>query len=595
MRARSLFFFIACASLLPLLHAQTTAPIYSIFPQSAIGGGWSWDIFINNQGTAAATDLQLSFYDDNGNPLAVNTDLGTNSVFTFTLGGGATQIIRASSTGSVQTGYAVVRVPSSASIRATMSVRLTSAGLVITQLGVSQQFPIVNYSFPAEVDTSRGINTGIAFAYPTFGSTTLPPQDLIVNLINPDGTLRLTAKVSVAVGEHTALFLNEPRLFPGLDNFRGTVSVSSANRFGLIALRLEQTALGSLAINSGPVLAPFFFSTTPIPEVEPNNTATEAQAVSFGAVISASFGVAGDVDLFRIEGRRGDIISVLTDTQFATSSADTVLTLETADGTVIARNDQNGLLGRNDSFLQLTLPSDGSFYLRVRNFTSGGGANYIYRLHVGGPRSTAPQLTSVAPLSAAPGSTVSLTLRGSNLAGANSINFAPSTDLTISNLQASDNQVTASLMVAAGAALGTRSVSVTTPAGTTNALSFLIGTSTGGSIYDGNWTGTTSQGKALSFTIANGRLTLLSVSGSVSGAGCSASFDQKVETNLQITGSSIALNITAGPGGVSIEATGTFTSAASASGTAKLTLNAIPGVPSCSGSVTVTWTATKSP
>jgi hypothetical protein len=190
---------------------------------------------------------------------------------------------------------------------------------------------------------------------------------------------------------------------------------------------------------------------------------------------------------------------------------------------------------------------------------------------------------------------VSLTLRGSNLAGANSINFTPSTDLTISNLQASDNQVTASLTVASGAAVGTRSVSVTTPAGTTNALSFLIGTSTGGSIYDGNWTGTTSQGKALSFTIANGRLTVLSVGGTVTGAGCSASFDQKVETNLPLTGSSIALNITAGPGGVSIEATGAFTSATSASGTAKLTLNAIPGVPSCSGSVTVTWTATKSP
>src|SRR6202008_858567 len=87
---------------------------------------------------------------------------------------------------------------------------------------------------------------------------------------------------------------------------------------------------------------------------------------------------------------------------------------------------------------------------------------------------SATALTSLNPASAQQNSNITLAVAGNNLAVASSINFSPSSDITITTLSSSANQVTASVMIAASAVLGARDVSVTVGAQTSNTLPFTV-------------------------------------------------------------------------------------------------------------------------
>ena len=88
----------------------------------------------------------------------------------------------------------------------------------------------------------------------------------------------------------------------------------------------------------------------------------------------------------------------------------------------------------------------------------------------------APQIVSVNPASAQAGTSLSLTISGSNLSGMTAVQFAPSTGITVSNVNASASQVTATVTIASNAPVGPLYVSVAaTPlAGMSNPLTFTI-------------------------------------------------------------------------------------------------------------------------
>jgi len=88
--------------------------------------------------------------------------------------------------------------------------------------------------------------------------------------------------------------------------------------------------------------------------------------------------------------------------------------------------------------------------------------------------SSVPALTSLNPASGQQNTTISLAIAGSNLGGASSINFSPSSDITVTNLSSSANQVTANVMIAASAVTGARDVSVTVGAQISNTLPFTV-------------------------------------------------------------------------------------------------------------------------
>src|SRR5688500_15307499 len=135
-RAVPVVFFLLFAS--QTLYAQR---VVTVFPQFASGGGWSSDIFINNQGELDAV-VELSFYCDSGDELSVDSTLGVGSKFSFSLNGGNTKAVRVSSTGVLRTGYVVLSFPNGASVRASEVFRYEQSGVVITTLGVAQQFAL---------------------------------------------------------------------------------------------------------------------------------------------------------------------------------------------------------------------------------------------------------------------------------------------------------------------------------------------------------------------------------------------------------------------------------------------------------------------
>jgi hypothetical protein len=327
--------------------------------------------------------VRVSFFDDNGMPLTVSANIGANSAFTLTLAAGETKSIQTVSTGTAVTGYVVVRFPSSASITGSEIFRYGDANATITQVGVPLQSPFQHYSFPVEIKTSSSVDTGVALTNPVLGTSQVGQQDTVINLIRSDGTLRQRTIVRLAAGQHVARFLGQ--LFPGVDNFAGTLSISAPNLIGVLGLRLNGSVYAGVSINYGPVLGPFTQNAAPASESEPNNYRAQADVLAGSGIISGTVSSSGDLDYFSFSGKRDDVVSFLLDTQSITSYLDSVIRLEKVDGTVVAENDQNGLLEQNDSFLQAVLPEDGTYYVRIVDYWGNGGFTYTYRLHVNLP------------------------------------------------------------------------------------------------------------------------------------------------------------------------------------------------------------------
>jgi hypothetical protein len=366
------------------------APVFAqrsvVFPQIASGGGWTSELFFANQGIPQVSGITVNFYDGAGNPLSVESNLGTGSSYTFDLSAGATQVIRITPGGTAtQDGYVVATYPSYDSpVRATLVYRYQQGATVQAAVGVPQQEQGDHFSFPAEVNSSQGIATAVAFINPAAFSSN--PETLVVNLIASDGTIQATATVPMNSGQHLAGYLNQPWLFPGLDNFTGSISVSSPFGVGVLALRQDGQAFGGISTDGGPILGPFAWSGTPIPEVEPNDTAQDAQKISGSTIINGTIDPAGDIDAFQFTGKAGDIISVICEAEVIGSSLDSVLQIYDSTGTIIAENDQNGLAPEgypeNDSFIQMVLPADGTYYIVVEDAFGNGGADYTYTLYV---------------------------------------------------------------------------------------------------------------------------------------------------------------------------------------------------------------------
>lgn len=97
--------------------------------------------------------------------------------------------------------------------------------------------------------------------------------------------------------------------------------------------------------------------------------------------------------------------------------------------------------------------------------------------------------------------------------------------------------------------------------------------------YDGNWSGTTSQNKTFSFTVASNAITRIETQFVV--PGCTVT--QTLTTTIPITGNTFSVALS----GTSIQ--GTFDSLSSASGTAQFTSSN----PACSGTVNTTWSVAR--
>ena len=174
----------------------------------------------------------------------------------------------------------------------------------------------------------------------------------------------------------------------------------------------------------------------------------------------------------------------------------------------------------------------------------------------------APTLTTLAPNTGRPASTVIVTLSGTNLTGATAVNFT-GTGVSAVVTGSTATTVTATFTITAGAALGTRGVSVTTPGGTTNLVNpaFTVVAPTLTSIAPA--TGTHGTTESVTFTGTNlTGATAVNFSGTGVSAAITGSTATTVTANVTITAGAAlgarSVSVTT-PGGTTNILTGAFT------------------------------------
>ena len=116
-------------------------------------------------------------------------------------------------------------------------------------------------------------------------------------------------------------------------------------------------------------------------------------------------------------------------------------------------------------------------YILIRSHLNGLlSTRYIVRLGPLFTAGTVPTLTSVAPTSGAQGATVGVTLTGTNLGGASPSVSVSGSGVTVQNLNTggAPTSWTADFVIAAGAAIGGRCVTVTTVDGTSGCQTFTV-------------------------------------------------------------------------------------------------------------------------
>jgi hypothetical protein len=106
---------------------------------------------------------------------------------------------------------------------------------------------------------------------------------------------------------------------------------------------------------------------------------------------------------------------------------------------------------------------------KTNNAVDAGAVEFV-----GGNSTPVPGLTSVSPTSGVRGTAVAVTLTGTNLTGATSVTVSGN-GVTVSGVNVvNDTTVTATFSIAPAATLSARNVSVTTPGGTSNNVTFTI-------------------------------------------------------------------------------------------------------------------------
>ena len=121
-------------------------------------------------------------------------------------------------------------------------------------------------------------------------------------------------------------------------------------------------------------------------EVEPNGTSATASPIAgTNVVVRANLFPNGDIDFYSFTANAGDRIYAATMTSFsAGSSTDSQLTLLASDGTtVIEFDDDNGsFAGLSSSIAGATIPTTGTYFLKVNDFTAGTTTERPYELHL---------------------------------------------------------------------------------------------------------------------------------------------------------------------------------------------------------------------
>ncbi len=127
-------------------------------------------------------------------------------------------------------------------------------------------------------------------------------------------------------------------------------------------------------------------------EREPNDSSRVAQRVTLPVIVDGRIDRPGDRDAFAFTARAGETVVAEVAARRLGSPLDAVLELVDGEGKRVAFNDDHedrgaGLVTHHaDSWLMATLPTAGTYIVRVADVQRRGGREYAYRLRLSAPR-----------------------------------------------------------------------------------------------------------------------------------------------------------------------------------------------------------------
>lgn len=187
-----------------------------------------------------------------------------------------------------------------------------------------------------------------------------------------------------------AIKANQFRVLVPADAEQGTVEVRAVGRHGVSAARL-------FAVQRG---------LDEVAEKEPNDSPDKAQPVPLDCAVNGTSDNDGD-DHFRFAARKGQRVVLDCLALRLDSTLRAAMELSDAEGKVVARSRPYHL--RTDPMLDVEIPADGDYVVKVHDTTFRGGLPY--RLVV----TTRPQVEAVFPLAAEVGKRATLSVLGRNL------------------------------------------------------------------------------------------------------------------------------------------------------------------------------------
>jgi hypothetical protein len=195
----------------------------------------------------------------------------------------------------------------------------------------------------------------------------------------------------------------KPPVAPPITKF--TVTIDKAVPPGFYDVRL---------VNKKGVSNPRVFVVGELNEVaekEPNNDVEQAHKVDIGTTVTGVIAAGTDVDYFLIAGKQGQRVLMACLGESIDSRLNPEMKLFDATGKQLA---YQRALPQQDGVLDVILPTDGEYLLRLNHFTyTAGGGEHFYRLNV----STGPWIDAVYPPMIEPGKAAQVTLFGRNLPG----------------------------------------------------------------------------------------------------------------------------------------------------------------------------------
>ncbi|HPP52751.1 MAG TPA: PPC domain-containing protein [Thermoguttaceae bacterium] len=168
-----------------------------------------------------------------------------------------------------------------------------------------------------------------------------------------------------------------------------------------------------------PAPAPVRFAVDTLPETlekEPNGAAAHAQPLVIPQIVNGRIQAADDEDVFHFQGKAGQKVVLEVIARRVGSPLDSLLKLTDAQGNLLASSDDiedpscGWLTHYADSRIEADLPTDGVYYVHLRDAQHRGGPEYAYRLRISPPRPDFELRLVPSAINVRPGGSVTCTV-----------------------------------------------------------------------------------------------------------------------------------------------------------------------------------------